>query len=251
MLYFMIYHGIYKNSFNYLTNSQSSKVNSFLKCSFKISIAFLFITETNLSSIVICLPAVICDEPFNLIATDPLIALASFILFLFNSIVSTIPILVLPSSYMHKGVPYFNTPYTTSTPIIRGSFVLKNLTGFNTQGNIASWASLSFLSSFIFETKSINLSNRLYIMSASNILIWFSSANLTASGSTLISNTSIQAYSFFLLAGSSNKTFFNAFITSSFETGPTLTYETGILLLFKNYKRASNDPKVDAATPTP
>lgn len=134
----MINHGIDKNSFNCLTNSQSSKVNSFLKCSFNTSIALLLITETNLSSIVICLPAVICDEPFNLIATDPLIALASFKLFLFNSIVSTTPILVLPSSNIHKGVPYFNTPYNTSTPIIKGSFVLKNLTGLNTQGNIAS-----------------------------------------------------------------------------------------------------------------
>lgn len=64
-------------------------------------------------------------------------------------------------------------------------------------------------------------------------------------------NFIIYNYSFFLLLTSSNNTFFNAFITSSLDTGPTLTYDTGISWVFKNYNNASNEPNVDAATPTP
>ena len=42
-----------------------------------------------------------------------------------------------------------------------------------------------------------------------------------------------------------------AFMTSSFETGPTVMYETGTFWLLKYSSKASNEPKVEAATPTP
>ena len=44
---------------------------------------------------------------------------------------------------------------------------------------------------------------------------------------------------------------FIAFITSYLETGPTVTYDTGIFYLLRYYKSAYRDPRVEAATPTP
>ena len=38
-------------------------------------------------------------------------------------------------------------------------------------------------------------------------------------------------------------------VTSSFETGPMDTYETGISFFFKNSNNASKEPKVEQATP--
>lgn len=39
--------------------------------------------------------------------------------------------------------------------------------------------------------------------------------------------------------------------TSSLETGPTVIWETGTLDYSRKAKSASNDPRVEAATPTP
>jgi len=38
---------------------------------------------------------------------------------------------------------------------------------------------------------------------------------------------------------------------SDYETGPTDTYDTGILDLSRKLRSASREPRVDAATPTP
>ncbi len=40
-------------------------------------------------------------------------------------------------------------------------------------------------------------------------------------------------------------------MTSSLETGPTDIYDTGIFYLLKYSSNAYNEPKVEAATPTP
>lgn len=61
----------------------------------------------------------------------------------------------------------------------------------------------------------------------------------------------MHANSFFLLFGSSAINALVALVTSSLLTGPTVTYETGMFSAFKNVNKASKDPKVDAATPTP
>lgn len=61
----------------------------------------------------------------------------------------------------------------------------------------------------------------------------------------------MHANSFFLLEGSSANSDLVALVTSSLLTGPTVTYETGIFSTFKNDNKASKDPKVEAATPTP
>lgn len=51
-------------------------------------------------------------------------------------------------------------------------------------------------------------------------------------------------------ASSANKAFI-ALLISSLDTGPTVTYDTGILDSFKKDNKASKEPKVEAATPTP
>jgi hypothetical protein len=61
----------------------------------------------------------------------------------------------------------------------------------------------------------------------------------------------LHFYSFFLLSGISDSIDFIAFITSSLDTGPTVTYETGTFSFAKYSRRASREPRVDAATPTP
>jgi hypothetical protein len=40
-------------------------------------------------------------------------------------------------------------------------------------------------------------------------------------------------------------------MTSSFDTGPTVIYETGTLCVFKYSSKASKEPSVEAATPIP
>lgn len=61
----------------------------------------------------------------------------------------------------------------------------------------------------------------------------------------------IKFYYFFLRSGIYDNTDFIAFITSSFDTGPTVIYDTGTFCDPKYSSNAYNDPKVDAATPTP
>jgi hypothetical protein len=60
---------------------------------------------------------------------------------------------------------------------------------------------------------------------------------------TRVSNLEMNVYSCYLRLGSSSTTFLTAFITSSFETGPTLTYETGIFEFLRNCSSASSDPR--------
>ena len=88
-------------------------------------------------------------------------------------------------------------------------------------------------------------------MLAVNILISFSSAYFCASWRILTSKTNKQAYYFFRFSDDSDKSDFIALITSSLETGPTDICETGIFYYFKYSNRASKDPRVEAATPTP
>lgn len=89
------------------------------------------------------------------------------------------------------------------------------------------------------------------MMFAVKILIPFYSAYFWASARTLISKTSRQAYSSFLFSGTYESMDFMAWITSYLETGPTEIWDTGIFWVRKYSIRASNDPKVEAATPTP
>lgn len=81
------------------------------------------------------------------------------------------------------------------------------------------------------------------MMFAVKILISSSSANLAASGITLTSNAKIDANSFLDL---SLPFATQARSTSFLKMGPMFTDDTGILDCFKNSKRASNDPIVEA-----
>lgn len=66
------------------------------------------------------------------------------------------------------------------------------------------------------------------MISAQKILILFYSAYFLASSNILTSKTRTQQYSFLLFSGFYDSKDFIAFITSSLETGPTETLETGI-----------------------
>lgn len=66
-----------------------------------------------------------------------------------------------------------------------------------------------------------------------------------------ISELKMKTYSFLRFYGTSDKTDFMAFITSSFDTGPTVMYETGTFWLLRYSSKAYREPNVEAATPTP
>jgi hypothetical protein len=83
---------------------------------------------------------------------------------------------------------------------------------------------------------------------ASKILIPFSSANSVASGVILTSNAKIEANSFWTCSPARD---FYAFKTSFLWTGPILMLVTGIFIVFKNSRRASKEPRVEAYTQTP
>ena len=58
-------------------------------------------------------------------------------------------------------------------------------------------------------------------------------------------------YYYLRFSGISDSIDFMAFITSYRETGPTEIWETGIFWVLRYSRRASREPKVEAATPTP
>ena len=115
-----------------------------------IKLISCFTIETSWSFSVNYLPANKFPEPLILIATPPKIKKqtnviifclkiifmfkilipvslrANGILFLLDSMDSTTPILSLVSLKTQTGVPGFNTPLSTSTPIMIGSALLKN-----------------------------------------------------------------------------------------------------------------------------
>lgn len=78
---------------------------------------------------------------------------------------------------------------------------------------------------------------------AVNIFISFSSANSYASVVTLTSKAKIEAYSLWWPSPTND---FEAFSTSFLWTGPILIAQTGIFIVFRNSRRASRDPIVDA-----
>ena len=81
--------------------------------------------------------------------------------------------------------------------------------------------------------------------------ILLSYANFFASDKSFTSKQSIVIYSVFLHLFSSYKNGVITLSKSFLLTSPIQTVETGILLSFKNFNKASNEPNVDAATPTP
>jgi hypothetical protein len=106
-------------------------------------------------------------------------------------------IILTALSGTHRGVPIFKIPALTVTPIMIGYLLLKTapLTTSKIQGKTALDPSSVFLSSLHYFTYLTNASNRLYMISAVNILMPFSSANSAASGVTFTSNAKKEAYS--------------------------------------------------------
>jgi len=122
---------------------------------------------------------------------------------------------------------------------------------YNTHGNID--ISLhAFLRSFLhYFTYYIYYYYMWYIISAIIIFIPYLSAYYYAHYDTFTSNAIITAFSFFILFLLSIISGFIDFVIFSLYIVPIDTYDTSILLFYRNSNNASNDPSVEATTHTP